>query len=789
MNETGNNSMDIINEDIVVDFGFPQKKLKVGESEDDHLDLKENMTVCKRSTGSDIISNHQMIGYDILEDDQLPMDLLASLVKKEKIFKHLERQNWIHIIYFCVKLMRSDKFEAHSFQIETIQQLVFSHYSYLEIKFTNDMITNHGVQEIKIEPRSGADGSVVDLPTGMGKTLTTLLGSLLYVLLDFDDLKNNYMTRCVMQVHNNATIGLDTTVYRNIIGICIPNHLVYIWEKEVDYLVEKLSPFALKTFGKVLKRYTPTSIIKMKEDIGVENEIAFVIFVNNGVSYHSLSFHKNIYEDDVFYTNKVVDDRIPISFPVLIEDESESRNAYFNKDKKLKLAERNYRLPQAAHYISVTSSPKLNSYYEEGKAEFTIHDYIYNKAGRSLHVSQCRMLNHLNLLYSCKTNYNLVCREMKNMYEKTNVYEVILKTIGSFQERNELNDFEKGERNFISFKNHAKEYELEIPDDFKFKFNFSQMIDFVASENEKTRNNQKTLRNESNETKKTIEKREAFLEQLVGRKDNEDKFSCPICWVGFTLDFLKTNTEGKKRKHSEIDGDVIFTTCCRTRYHKSCMDNWKSNKNICPQCRKKDNAMVELKNPTSLDDGSDDNSDVIPPLEDSSLREFSNFLACDFFEKKSQANGFIPYSIKSRSEKLILSLLHYNESFPQKRLKFLFLSEGQDMTNFKQAMDDLIPNDKKSRMTLLDYNVKSTRKTIIVEDTKNILKEFLESTTAGISILFCDLKKKDLYGLDFGEVDGIICMKKEENKLKRLGLICRLNNKKKDKEILYIQLG
>ena len=80
-----------------------------------------------------------------------------------------------------------------------------------------------------------------------------------------------------MQTHSNITEYNESTVYRNIIAICCPLHLVQNWENAVDQIISCLGVFLKEKYNKYLKRYTFANINNI-QDLGKDDEIAFVIY-------------------------------------------------------------------------------------------------------------------------------------------------------------------------------------------------------------------------------------------------------------------------------------------------------------------------------------------------------------------------------------------------------------------------------------------------------------------------------------------------------------------------------
>ena len=144
-----------------------------------HVTTHENMTEYKKSDASKLVSTGHMVGNFLPEFD--------GVSKLSGVNIAWGQRCTLEMMHIFQKF--SENFQFQDFQKCTIQQLVFAHYNEFEMTNQHDNNSRTHTFSAKIEPRKGADGSLVDLPTGLGKTMTTSLGALLYVLLDFENLK------------------------------------------------------------------------------------------------------------------------------------------------------------------------------------------------------------------------------------------------------------------------------------------------------------------------------------------------------------------------------------------------------------------------------------------------------------------------------------------------------------------------------------------------------------------------------------------------------------------------
>ena len=736
-----------------------------------HVTTRENMTEYKKSDASKLVSTDHMVGNFLPEFD--------GVSKLSGVNIPWGQRCTLEMMHIFQKF--SENFlQFQDFQKCTIQQLVFAHYNEFEMTNQHDNNSQTHTFSAKIEPRKGADGSLVDLPTGLGKTITTSLGALLYVLLDFENLKKNYKLRCCMQTHSNITEYNESTVYRNIITICCPLHLVQNWENAVDQIISCLGVFLKEKYNKYLKRYTFANINNIQEDLGKDDEIAFVIYKppQTGVSV-TLTLKPGSCENA-----PIVHGKNYISHPVFINDESHEHGSQFNR----KLCNPKFS-PHAAHYIAVTATPNVDF-----TGQFSINEYILNPFNYSRY-SKSDLMMKMNIYFACRTDHNLVKSCLENVYGRIKIHEITMKTVkSSYGGGSELDQFQSRENNFVSFQNHARKSNIQIPNEWIQGFTFEALKDLITNQIvdlESTFN----LRGESSELTRKRNAMKGFLEKMTG----EEEETCPICLeeIEFSRDNNSTDEESKKRKHDETLPDVIFTTCCRQRFHKECYQkciNLMMN-NCCPMCKQSNNAMVDIHTKPLETEVHVEQEVFEEPslLKDWSMATFSEFLNTGWYEKKS----LLPHSMYARLEQLVSSLLHYKKSFPLNSLQLLLISDTQNMNSFKEVLHNMIPVDQADFFEIREHKNKGDRyNRMTVKKSKMNLQSFINNVNQGIiSILFCEDRNSNdsLVGLDLGTIDGILCFGEvdEKKKSQRIGRITRFSRAVSTykNECIYVQLG
>jgi len=740
--------------------------------EHNHEKKCKNMTEYRKSDASKLVSTSHMVG-NFYPD-------VVSHCKLDGIdpnFGHELTQKMLDI-FDVLRIRSQDKVCVQDCQQCTIQQLVFAHYQRFKIMKEHD---NNSVSSrshtfsAEILPRPGADGSLVDLPAGLGKTMTTILGGLLYVLLDFQNLQNDYKKRCVMQTHSNIIQYNESTIYRNIIAICCPVHLMANWENQVNEIIKYIGEFVKTNFHKVLKRYTFVNVDNIDENIGKDNEIAFVIFKNKptGTSMTlSLKSHS-------CPNAPKVDDRIYVSHPVLINDESHQVGSQFNR----KLYTSNL-CPRAAHYIAVTATPNIAD-----TVPFSVNEYIMNWVNLSRYHKNNSNLVAINVYFACKTDYLKVKEFVQQIYSKITIHEIHMKTLKSSHGfGSELDQFQSRDHNFASFQRNALSCNISIPNDWVNGFSFEKLKTEITEQINKL-DNIHNLREASNEMIRKKRRMEGFLKKMT-----EEKEACPICLDEFEFPEITSEQGSKKRKHDETLPEIIFVTCCRQKFHKNCYQKCiERTKNCCPMCKQTNNGMVNITKPSEEEISGEKEVFIEPPLlDDPSMDAFSEFLKMGWYDKKS----ILPYSMHARLEQLVYSLLHYMSSFPQSNLQFLLVSDSENMNSFKEVLKSMIPDDQADLFEIREHKNKGNQKNkMTLKKNKENLRSFMDNKKQGISILFCnDQDSTDsLVGLDLGTIDGILCFGDvgEVKKHQRIGRIVRFTRaiSTEKNHCLYIQLG
>lgn len=617
-----------------------------------------------------------------------------------------------------------------------------------------------------IRPSDGPDRSVIDLPPGLGKTYTVVLGSLMYVLLNFKDLKNKYQTRCIPQVSRNQTMMIHSAIYRNIIGICCPLHLVNNWKQTVSNVISRLSTYVERNYDKTLKLLVVKGRVnKLQDDLGKENEIVFVIFkcMDHGICY-DFSLDADNFREESEYQSKIENNQIKICYPVLIEDESHMVRSQFNKPMYSNL-------PLAAHYIAVTATFSLN--FKSDSLNGYLLDGSVNDFDR---VS--------NAFFVCRTNYQETGNQLCDLYSKILIHNISWKIVNnSYGE--EFDQFQTKEKNFLSLKESAAKNGVIIPEEFIMGFTDTKLKNLVKDQVHTIEKRKSSVSySESIELERKKKKMENFLSRMV-----DGNQECPICFCEFDF-HTEPDACGNKRKCEKEE--VIFVSCCQYRFHRSCLDSW--DKNQCPLCREK-TCPLDISNEVIKDTEDITEKVEIEKLENSSISCFSKFLSENPFEKEDERKGFLPYSLLSRCNQLILSFLHYRDCFPWKNLHFLLISKNADIQNFIQSINKLIPEDKRYIFNIQEHkNRGDNHEKMTTQKNMKNLEKFQEYKQGGIiSILVCDDQKYSdcMIGLDLKEIDGIICLgkyKNEEKEIQRLGRITRISSAMKEKSCICLTI-
>ena len=318
----------------------------------------------KKKTGSDYL----------VFDDIIHKKLENSLKKDNKIdsFNFINNQNneqLIKNIEEFFKILNDKNIKLLAFQKEIILNTVLADKRKFE--YNNKL---HKIESKLIE--NGTKFSIIDNPTGSGKTLCSLISAIIYSLEEEDNIKNNmqkYFTNKSKWYEIN-----ENTKYKNVIFISASQNLVPQWEAEAKKLKEVLSDFILTKYKKNINViHSPTC--KLFKNYYNENSLLILISKNE-----TCDIHKFLYEKDNLNNININEDNL--AFPVFIQDESHLYNSQMfnqisevNYNSKMK----KYPAPLASHLIVLSASISK----------------CYNKLFKnSLNTTFNYEFNHLNLI-------------------------------------------------------------------------------------------------------------------------------------------------------------------------------------------------------------------------------------------------------------------------------------------------------------------------------------------------------------------------------------------------------
>ena len=184
-------------------------------------------------------------------------------------------------------------------------------------------------------------------------------------------------------------------------------------------------------------------------------------------------------------------------------------------------------------------------------------------------------------------------------------------------------------------------------------------------------------------------------------------------------------------------------------------------------------------------------------LVDSSMKSLQEFLMGNPFVDEIESQGYIIESLPSRIEQVIRTLLYYHESYPEKDLKFLLVNDCCDLDFFTEKIASLVPPEQEDLITIIKHsNHGSLKEPMTQKRVKNNILQFENAT--GITFFACTDDKRggndSMVGLDFGNLNGIICLGKVshdlyQQRIGRLTRVSRILNPNIDKDCLYIQIG
>ena len=321
------------------------------------------------------ISSEKKKGSDYLEFDDIIFKKLENSLKKDnKIdsFNFINNQNneqLIKNIEEFFEVLNDKNIKLLAFQKEIILNTVLADKRKFE--YNNKL---HKIESKLIE--NGTKFSIIDNPTGSGKTLCSLISAIIYSLEEEDNIKNNmqkYFTNKSKWYEIN-----ENTKYKNVIFISASQNLVPQWEEEAKKLKEVLSDFILTKYKKNIN-VEHSATCKLFKNYYNENSLLILISKNE-----TCDIHKFLYEKDNLKNINIKEDNL--AFPVFIQDETHLYNSQMfnqvsevNYNSKMK----KYPAPLASHFIVLSASISK----------------CYNKLfENSLNTTFNYEFNHLNLI-------------------------------------------------------------------------------------------------------------------------------------------------------------------------------------------------------------------------------------------------------------------------------------------------------------------------------------------------------------------------------------------------------
>ena len=378
----------------------------------------------KKKTGNDYLKFNKLIYQESInslrKNDNIDSFNFVENNNNDKLKKNIEE--------FLQELDSKD-IKLFDFQKEIIYNTVLADKRTFKYK-------NAELQEESKPIENGTKISIIDNPTGSGKTLCSLISAIIYSLEEENNIKNNiqkYFTNKSKWYQIN-----EYTKYRNVIFISASQNLVPQWERESLKLKDRLYDFILKKYNRNLEVcHSPTC--KLFKTNYNENTLLILISKNE-----TSDIHKFLYENQSLENIDIEKDNL--AFPVFIQDESHLYNSQmFNQVSEINynLREKKYPSPLASHFIVLSAS--ISECYKDlfEKKLHTTFNYEFN------HLS---MINSYN--YYCLDNNKVL--DFKNN-QKRKYHE------GIFQNYNDclLNSF-------IDIKNFLPEDELRYMKLLKF---------------------------------------------------------------------------------------------------------------------------------------------------------------------------------------------------------------------------------------------------------------------------------------------------------------------------------
>ena len=342
-----------------------------------------NLSSCKRK--HDLINDktdkfkivlNKKKGNDYLKFNKLIyQETINSLTKNDNInsFNFVENCNNDKLknnIEEFIQILDSNDIKLFDFQKEIIYNTVLA----------DKRTFKYDLHQESRPIENGTKLSIIDNPTGSGKTLCSLISAIIYSLEEENNIKNNmqkYFTNKSKWYEIN-----ENTKYRNVIFISASQNLVPQWERESLKLKNKLNDFILKKYNKNLEVcHSPTCKLFKKN----YNENILLILISKN---ETGDIHKFLYENENLDNIDIEKDNL--AFPVFIQDESHLYNSQmFNQVSEINynLKEKKYPSPLASHFIVLSAS--ISECYK----------YLFEK---NLHTTFNYEFNHLNMINSYK---------------------------------------------------------------------------------------------------------------------------------------------------------------------------------------------------------------------------------------------------------------------------------------------------------------------------------------------------------------------------------------------------
>lgn len=671
-------------------------------------------------------------------------------------------------------------FNFYPFQKRCILMIAKKPYRYLCVQKKE---TDRPVPVHEVFPRKGPDATLVDLPVGTGKTLIACFGALTYVLLNEKLLQKPIKYR--MQVSSDFSFydHLDQEfTFRNIIAICVPKQLVLNWEEAIDMIINNVGDFVKNKYGYELKKYSVANPSKLSPTIGAGNELAFLVY---HCSSHGIKSFINIKDSD--------DNIKYVSYPVSIADEchlpESDYNSNLNNVHSRRFRNREAFTPKflrAAHYIGVSATlqfqDRLQNYHYNNVNSYLLRR---NPLTEQFHHSETNQIDLFHRYYASVTNHQLV-NEIKELYKRIKIFKVTLPILQTTYGHNQL---QSPDIVFLNLRKTLLEVGIEIPDSFKKNFRLTEIKRLCEEtiqklETEGENENLRITRSHSEMT--SLQRKIKKIRDLYERLNiSGQKKDCPICMESMKMD----------------ESVIVILTCCLHHFHNSCLLKHFKNNNTCPMCRHKDATTIVNKK-AKVDEISTCSSMIEQEKKDdnvllgSSMKCLQEFLEKNPFVHEIEAQGYVVQSLSSRIEQVIRSILFYHECYPEKNLNFLLVNDSCDLEFFTEKIASLVPEDKKNSITLIQHSIHGTREFPMTQNrVKETIKKFKNST--GITFFTCtddkNRRNDSMVGLDFGNLNGIICLGKVSNdlyqqRIGRLTRVSRFTNPLIDKNCLYIQI-